>query len=225
MTRDVSLRDRLIDKNAYARFFKTLKYALYVIVHPFDGFWDLTHEKRGSLAAANFIVFMSLLTSILRLQYTSFSFIDVYWPRVNIFQQIIAILLPLAVFCLGNWGLTTLFDGKGRLKDVNIGTAYALTPSVLLQLPMIVLSNVITSDEGAFYMVLDQVSLIWTGFLIVIAMMMIHDYSFGKTILFTVMSVFSMLVIVFLILLFFNLVINGINYFVSLYREITFRLY
>ncbi len=225
MTRDVSLRERLTNKNGYARFFKTLKYALYVIVHPFDGFWDLTHEKRGSLAAANFIVFMMLLTRILRLQYTSFMFIDVYWPRVNIFQQIISILLPLTVFCLGNWGLTTLFEGKGRLKDVYMGTAYALTPTVLLQLPMIVLSNVITIDEGAFYMVLDWVSLILTGFLILIAMMMIHDYSFGKTILFTAMSIFSMLVIVFLILLFFNLVINGINYFVSLYREITFRLY
>lgn len=225
MTRDVSLRERLTNKNGYARFLITLKYALYVIVHPFDGFWDLTHEKRGSLAAANFIVFMMLLTRILRLQYTSFMFIDVYWPRVNIFQQIISILLPLTVFCLGNWGLTTLFEGKGRLKDVYMGTAYALTPTVLLQLPMIVLSNVITIDEGAFYMVLDWVSLILTGFLILIAMMMIHDYSFGKTILFTAMSIFSMLVIVFLILLFFNLVINGINYFVSLYREITFRLY
>ena len=225
MTRYGSLREKLLDKKGYSRFFRTLKYSLYVIVHPFDGFWDLTHEKRGSLAAANFIVFMSLLTRILRLQYTSFLFINVYWPRVNIFQQIISVLLPLAVFCLGNWGLTTLFDGKGRLKDVYMGTAYALTPTVLLQLPMILLSNVITADEGAFYMVLESVSLIWSGFLILIAMMMIHDYSFGKTILFTVMSNFSMLVIVFLILLFFNLVINGINYFVSLYREITFRLY
>lgn len=225
MTWSASLRERLTDKKGYSRFFSTLKYSLYVIVHPFDGFWDLTHEKRGSLAAANFIVFMTLLTRILRLQFTSFLFIDVYWPRVNIFQQIISILLPLIVFCLGNWGLTTLFDGKGRLKDVYMGTAYALTPAVLLQLPMILLSNVITVDEGAFYTVLESVSLIWSGFLILIAMMMIHDYSFGKTILFTVMSIFSMLVIVFLILLFFNLVINGINYFVSLYREIAFRLY
>ncbi len=225
MTRYDSLREKLLDRNRYDRFFRSLRYCLYVIVHPFDGFWDLTHEKRGSLAAANVIVFLSLLTRILRLQYTSFLFLNVYWPRVNILQQIISVLLPLAVFCLGNWGLTTLFDGKGRLKDVYIGTAYAMTPSVLLQLPMIILSNAITADEGAFYMVLDSVAMVWAGFLIVIAMMMIHDYSFGKTILFTVMSIFSMLVIVFLILLFFNLVINGINYFVSLYREITFRLY
>ena len=225
MTRYVSLREKLTDKDGYSRFIRSLRYSLYVIVHPFDGFWDLTHEKRGSLAAANFIIFLTLLTRILRLQYTSFLFLNVYWPRVNIFQQIISVLLPLTVFCLGNWGLTTLFDGKGRLRDVYIGTAYAMTPTVLLQLPMILLSNVITADEGAFYMVLDSVAMIWTGFLIVIAMMMIHDYSFGKTILFTVMSIFSMLVIVFLILLFFKLVINGINYFVSLYREITFRLY
>jgi hypothetical protein len=44
MTHDVSLRERLADRNVYTRFFKTLRFALYVIVHPFDGFWDLTHE-------------------------------------------------------------------------------------------------------------------------------------------------------------------------------------
>lgn len=40
----------------------TLRYALYVITHPLDGFWDLTHEKRGSVAAANVIIVMTFLT-------------------------------------------------------------------------------------------------------------------------------------------------------------------
>ena len=38
---------KLTLKATYARFFDTLKYALYVIVHPADGFWDLIHAKRG----------------------------------------------------------------------------------------------------------------------------------------------------------------------------------
>ena len=55
---------KLGQKQTYDHFFETLRYAFYVIFHPADGFWDLTHAKRGSLAAANFIVFLTLLTRI-----------------------------------------------------------------------------------------------------------------------------------------------------------------
>ena len=35
------------------RYVQSLRYALHVITHPFDGFWDLSHEMRGTVAAAN----------------------------------------------------------------------------------------------------------------------------------------------------------------------------
>ena len=108
----------LKNKEKYSRYFGSLKYALYVITHPLDGFWDLTHEKRGSIAAANTIVTLTVLARIMSLQFTSFLFMQVYWEDVNIFLYIASILFPLALFCVGNWGLTTLFDGKGRLSQI-----------------------------------------------------------------------------------------------------------
>ena len=36
-------------KETYEHYLETLKFALYCITHPLDGFWDLTHEKRGSI--------------------------------------------------------------------------------------------------------------------------------------------------------------------------------
>lgn len=216
---------RFVRKSWWQEFLQTLKYSLYVITHPFDGFWDLSHEKRGSIAAANFIVFMVLLTRILSLRYTSFMFMYVYWRNVNVFQQCLSILLPLTIWCITNWGLTTLFDGKGKLRDVYMTTAYALTPFVLIQLPMILLSNVITINEGAFYSVLNMISLLWSGGLIICGMMMIHDYTLKKTLLFTLISVLGILIVIFLMLLFFTLVSDGVGYFVSLYREIIFRVY
>ena len=111
----------LKNKEKYSRYFGSLKYALYVITHPLDGFWDLTHEKRGSIAAANTIVILTVLARIMSLQFTSFLFMQVYWEDVNIFLYIASILFPLALFCVGNWGLTTLFDGKGRLSQIYMG--------------------------------------------------------------------------------------------------------
>lgn len=211
-------------KETYSHYFSTLKYSLYVITHPIDGFWDLTHEKRGSIAAANTIVILTLLARILSLQFTSFLFNRVYWEEVNVFLYISSILFPLALFCIGNWGLTTLFDGKGRLSQIYMATAYAMTPYPLIQFPMILFSNVVTNDEGAFYLFAVSFSIFWAAGLLIFAMMEIHEYTMRKTLLFIVATVFAMAVMVFILLLFFSMISQGVAYFISIGKEIAFRM-
>ena len=215
---------KLIEKDTYVRFFQTLKYSLYIIFHPADGMWDVIHAKRGSYAAANFIVILTLLTHIWKLRFTSFLVLSIKWDEINILMEIASIRLPRAIFCICNWACTTLFDGKGHLGDIYMGTAYALTPYVLIQIPMFIVSNFVTIEEGAFYDVANVISLAWCAILIFMAMMMINQYSFGKTLLFTVITIFGMLVFIFIMLLFFSMISQGIAYFISLGREVIFRL-
>ena len=216
--------NKLRQKETYVHFWQTLKYAFYVIWHPADGFWDLIHAKRGSYAAANFIVILSLLTHVWKLQFTNFVIMNVNWNRINIFMEMATIILPLAIFCICNWGVTTLFDGKGHLGDIYMGTAYAMTPYPLIQLPLIIASNFVTREEASFYWVFSDISFVWVGILLFMAMMMIHAYSFGKTLLFTIFTAFGILVFVFIMLLFFSMISQGIAYFISLGREVIFRL-
>ena len=211
-------------KETFAHYLATLKFALYCITHPLDGFWDLTHERRGSLAAANTILFLTLLVRVMKLRYTSFIFMNVYWEGINIFLYIASVLFPLLLWVVGNWALTTLFDGKGRLGQVYMATCYALTPYPLMQFPLMIFSNFVTVDEMEFYTVLSVLSLVWTIALIFAAMMQIHEYSLGKNVLFTIASLVAMLVIVFILLLFFSMITQGVSYFISLGREILFRL-
>lgn len=214
----------LKNKKTYQEYLKSLKFALYCITHPLDGFWDLTHEKRGTYAAANTILFLTLLIRVLKLRYTSFIFITVYWEGINIFLYIASIAFPLAMFVVGNWGLTTLFDGKGRLGQVYMASCYALTPYPLIQFPLMIFSNFVTVDEAEFYFVISVLSLVWAAMLMIAAMGQIHEFSAGKNLLFVVASLFAMLVIVFILLLFFSMISQGIAYFISLAKEIMFRL-
>jgi hypothetical protein len=192
--------------------------------HPLDGFWDLTHEKRGTMAAANTILFLTVLIRVLKLRFTSFIFLQVYWEDLNIFLYIASILFPLALWVVGNWGLTTLFDGKGRLGQVYMATCYGLTPYPLIQLPLMIFSNYVTVDEREFYTVLSGISLVYAAILIVTAMGQIHEFSFGKNILFTVFSLFAMLVMIFILMIFFSMISQGVAYFISLGKEFLFRL-
>ncbi|MFU0826310.1 MAG: Yip1 domain-containing protein [Lachnoclostridium sp.] len=211
-------------KETYKDITEKLRFALYCSTHPLDGFWDLTHEKRGSIAAANIILVLTLITNICKLQYTSFLFMRVYWPEENILIHLASVLFPLALWCVGNWALTTLFDGKGRLNQIYMATCYAMTPYPLIQFPLIILSNMITVEEGSFYNVLSILSILWTAMLIVAAMMQIHEYSLSKTILFTIATIFAMLVMVFILLIFFSMISQGVSYFVSIIREILYRM-
>ena len=62
---------KLKDKETWRRYFGSLKFALYCTTHPLDGYWDLTHEKRGTIAAANTILVLTLITRILELHIQS----------------------------------------------------------------------------------------------------------------------------------------------------------
>ncbi|MCL1932021.1 MAG: YIP1 family protein [Treponema sp.] len=215
---------RFTDKAWWRYLGKTLRYSLYVIVHPIDGFWDLTHEKRGSLAAANVIICAAVLVEILRLTLTNFQFVTINMEYFNAVIVALRILLPVVLWTVANWSLTTLMDGKGKMGEIYMSICYALTPYVIINAGLIVLSQFVTFDEGAIYWVFAGFAALWTAILILAAMMMVHDYSISKTLLSSFLTVIGMGVMVFIFVVFFSLVSDAVAYFVSLYKEILFRV-
>ena len=206
------------------RYGKSLRYSLYVITHPFDGFWDLIHEKKGSIAAANTFLALFLIVRVLKLIATNFQFIMAPIQHINIFEEMGSLLLPFLVLCVANWAMTTLFEGKGRFRDIYMGMCYALVPYIIIQLPMILVSNMLTFEEGSFYSVLLSFSVIWCVFLVFVGLMEIHDYGPGKTFIFIIVTIVGAGIILFLMLVFFSLLSDAVAFFVSFYREIVFRL-
>ena len=211
-------------KAFWGRYLASLKYGFHVITHPFDGFWDLIHEKRGSLAAAHTFLLLFLVIRVMKLMLTSFQFISAPVQYINVFEEMGSLALPFLILCIANWAMTTLFDGKGRFRDIYMAMCYALIPYILIQLPMILVSNMLTFEEASFYSVLLNISVIWCVFLVFVGLMEVHDYGPGKTFIFLIVTVVGAMVIIFLILVFFSLLSDAIAYFVSMYREIIFRL-
>ena len=85
----------------WRRYISSLKYGMYVIFHPFDGFWDLVHEQRGSLLAAHTWLFLFLLTYVMRLMLTNFQFITAPLQYINIYEQCGSLLMPFLIGLFG----------------------------------------------------------------------------------------------------------------------------
>ena len=201
-----------------------LQYALHVIVNPVDGFWDLRYEDRGNMPAAMIILLLASLSLVFMKQYTGYLFNPRDVSQINVFGEVGTTVATFFLWCAINWALTTLMEGKGSFSDIVMATAYALTPLILINVPITILSNFMTLEEGSYYYFFRGLSVLWTGILIFFATMITHHYTPGKTAGTCVLNIVGMGVVVFLGLLFFNMVSMLTEYTVTVYREIVFRL-
>ena len=106
-------------KNTFnEKYWDSLKFSLYCLTHPLDGFWDLTHEKRGTYAAANTILIATVLVRLLNLKYTSFVIQTVYWEDLNVWLYIASILFPLALEIGLRQHFSTVKENSDRFTSV-----------------------------------------------------------------------------------------------------------
>lgn len=213
-----------ISDNRFIAYLQSLSFAFKVIVSPFDGFWDLKHEKRGTVLSASTILGGVVLTYILIRQYTGFLFNMKEAKDLNIYVELLSVLIPFMLWCGVNLGLTSLMEGKGSFKDIYIATAYGLFPIILINLPLIFVSRVITLEEGAFYYVINTIAVIWSGFLVFVGMLVTHEYELGKNVFTSILTGVGMGIVIFLALLFFNVLAQLYGFIDTLYTEISFRL-
>ncbi|MCL2107955.1 MAG: YIP1 family protein [Oscillospiraceae bacterium] len=211
--------------DTYTELLKQLKYALYCIFHPADGFWCINREKRASVASATVLLVVYCLIEVMRLTLTNFQMLLVPIEYFNAPMAALSICVPILLWSVANWGFTTLFNGKGKLSDIYVATVYAFTPVIICNAAGIVISQFITFEEGVLYHTMLSIAGIWAFLLVLVAMMQVHDYTLLKAIATSLLAICGIGFIVFIFLLFFSLVSDAFMYFYSLYNEIVFRLY
>lgn len=198
-------------------------YGFHVLFHPFDGFWDIKHEKRGGVKGATLILAItaaSYVYSVIGKAYL----IDPHPKETNIFVTVLSLLLPIALWVVANWCLTTLFDGEGSIKDIYITTCYSLFPLPAFFILTTLCSNIVSLNEASLLTLAMGVAFFWTGLLLFFGTMVIHDYTLFKNILTTIVSIVGMAFIIFLGVLFSSLIGKLISFVAGIISEISYRM-
>ena len=199
-----------------------LTYGFHLIFHPFDGYWDLKHEKRGSVRAG--VIF--LIITVVAFYYSGIGKGYYYNPKgstATIFSQAAMVLVPFFLWVVSNWCFTTLFDGEGSFKDIFIATSYALFPLPVLVVISTALTNVLVGTESQIPTLIVSIAYIYMAFLIIIGMQVTHDYSTGKNIVTVVMTLAGMVVIMFIAVLFVSLISKMTGFVSTLVTELSYR--
>lgn len=207
---------------AVKRWSDSTDFAFYCMFHPFKGFDDLKREKKGSMPAAITVLLLFTLGSVMMASMKGFLFGAN--NNINIWLEISKVILPVVLFCIVNWGITTLFEGEGSMKYIIMSTCYALLPIALIQIPLITLSNVLTLEEASIYYTVSITFWVYTAILLLIGNMTVHNFSFKKTILMAVTTLLGMAIIVFILFLFINLWYEIVAWIAQLVKEVKFRI-
>jgi hypothetical protein len=199
------------------------RFPLYILLHPFDGYEEFKRYKKAKLSVAVVFIILYAYFQIFTFQNLGFLINNNNPQDLNSIQQIFSVFLLIFLFTVGNWSVTTLMEGKGSYKEIFMMTGYSLFPLIVIGFPAVILSNFLTMEEMAFYNLLMYVAYISTGWLLFMGVLNVHHYGLFKTVLAFIATFVSISVMMFVGLLFFDLIQQFIAFIVSIYEELNLR--
>ena len=200
-----------------------VRFPLYICLHPFDGYEEFKRYKKAKFSVG--IVFILLFAYFQIFQFTNLGYlVNNNNPQdLNSLKEIFSVFLIVFLFTIGNWSVTTLMDGKGTYKEILMMTGYSLFPIVIIGFPSVVLSNFLTLNEMALFQLLIGIGYAATFWMIFMGVLNIHQYGLFKTILAFLATFVSVSVMMFVGLLFFDLIQQFISFISSVYEEFNLR--
>lgn len=200
------------------------KYAFYTVSHPMDAYYEIRHRDRGSVPVAVVLVMLFSFSFSINRMAASFVVNNVYPLSVNALTELIAVLMLYLLFCVGNWSITCLMEGEGRLKDIAIAVGYALTPIIVCYNIATIVSQFVAADEEAFYWVILIAGIAYGLLMMLMGIMQVHNYTLGKTLVTIFLTFIAMFIIIFIVLLFVDLITQVYSFFYSIYQELIYRM-
>ena len=194
-----------------------------LMFHPIDRTDTWKRHKSYSLPVALLVVLLWFLSAVADYQLTGRNFNFNQPGTLNLFLVSVRTVAVYFIFVVANWSVTTLIEGKGTFPQIMVFTGYAMLPMVLSSFAATLLSHWMVQDESVFRGWVIWLGIIWTGVILLVSLMTLHEYSFGKLLLSLLLTAFAMLVIVFLLILFFSLIQQVISFISTAYNELYFR--
>ncbi|MCL2108186.1 MAG: YIP1 family protein [Oscillospiraceae bacterium] len=200
-----------------------LYYFRRVMTNPIDSFYEIRYRDYGSVPIALICVAIFGLTFTINRIFAHFVVNDVNPLTVNGLTEMRVVFLMFFLFCVGNWSITCLMNGEGRLKDIMTVVGYSLVPLIVILIPVTLISHVIAAGEEVFYYFAIAIGIGWSAILVLLGIMTVHNYSLAKTLITLFLTFVSMFILIFIALLMYSLINQLYVFLYSVYTELVFR--
>lgn len=217
----VSLEETEVKRKPVLDFFHNVG---QVLVHPIDFFYNLQEPGRAKRRDALIIIAAVIICRMLSLSISSFLFQRREAYEISFLTEGLSIIILWLTWSVANWAISTLQDGEGKFKEVLVGSAYALIPFIILSVPISLLSRFLSLQEMSVYVFLTGFMYLWIAFLLIMKVKILHDFTLYKLILILILSIISMLIMWFIVILVYGLMYQAYQFVLNIIQELSFRL-
>ncbi len=205
------------------KFLKQMTYLKYIPKNPADAFYGIKFERKVSIWSSTIIYILFFVIYVINKYYSGFLFknvIDGYYELGTDFLTVFGFFLLSMVCC--NM-ICSIQDGEGSFQNIYNAYAYCLAPYIFLKPVCIILSHMLTFNEGFIIKFLNF--FIFAGMAILITVMIkeIQAYSYKKTFKCILLTVFTMLLVLAAGFILMALINQVIDFVVSLVKEGYYR--
>ncbi len=200
---------------------KSLNLMLTTMIHPSNNFTDIKEKKLGSIPLCLLLIVLYYAVTVMKTIAGGFLFSTYDPTSFNSILVLVRSVGLVVLWIIANWLVCTLLGGKGKLKEIMIVTCYSLLPLILEGVIYIILSNMLLPVEASFLSILTTLATIYFGIMLIIGMLKIHDFSMGKFIWTTILTVLGMAIIIFLLIMLIILVQQFGAFIITLVTEIS----
>jgi hypothetical protein len=200
-----------------------VKFPLYILTHPFKGYNLFKEEKMGKMKVAVAFLITVALLNIINFRYMGFIMNNNNPRSFNSLLIVIYAIVPVILLSVANWSVTTLMDGKGKMKEIFMMLCYSYFPVIVTGLVTLFVSHWVVQEEVQFLNLLNTMGYVMMCFMVFMGLVSIHEYGLFKTVATILVTAVAASIILFICLLIFDLSQQIYGFLYSLYREITTR--
>ena len=180
-------------------------------------------DKRIKLYNAFIVLALVVGIYLLSLVFTGFLFTDVVLEKTILLKELTKVILPIVLFIVSNYLISSLMSGEGSFKSIAINTMGSLMPIVVVMPWIILVSNALTLNEGFLYYFPLVVMFMWAGVLLFVVIKETHNFSVKKTIVNFLLTALMMFVLIIAIILLYLVFAQLFGFFVDMFKEVIFR--
>ena len=199
-----------------------LKNCFKCMIHPFDGFEELKYKKLGSKVISVIILVLFYVSAVGEKLWVGFMY-STSTDDFNIFYTLIGTIGVALLWVVVEWGVTALFQGKGRIGEIFCVTCYSLIPMIVYRLFYILYSYFFSPTGTSFLGIINTVFIIYTAVLLIVGLINIHEYTLGKVIGTSILTVLGMMIVTFVIFMMMSLFQNLIAFVVNVVSEVVYK--
>lgn len=173
-------------RKVFGRFFNIplvsqVVFAKKMLKKPVDAYYEMKFKGRAGIGSATILYVWLFILQLTDIYVVSYLFNTTNFYRLNLFNIILRVAVPVFLFIVCNYLVSTITDGEGKMRHLYCGTIYALTPYLVFALPLQIITHALTLNESFIYDFGMAAVIAWCTVLFIMMVKEVHDYSLSKT--------------------------------------------